>query len=212
MPRYAPYTAHGLDDIYNMVFADDLELFRDPSEQPEDPPFSTLFAESAPIDELIAMARDPDQESRIRALAYRRLNSVGRPLDDRVLLGTIVEKAMPGGLDTLAVYADRRVRYINQGGKLVVLEPPVPDDAEPLIAELCRASDAVIASIGPSTEDRLAPPTGDVLRLTWLVGGELYFGQGPSDVLSRDPMGGSVFAPATRVLLYMIDLGSKRNI
>jgi hypothetical protein len=39
-----------------------------------------------------------------------------------------------------------------------------------------------------------------MLRLTFLVGGEIRFGEGLITALSVDPMGGPVFVAATRLL------------
>jgi hypothetical protein len=49
------------------------------------------------------------------------------------------------------------------------------------------------------------PPTGQA-RLTFLVGGELYFGQAPFDALAGDSMAGPVLNTATALLSALVAL------
>ena len=68
------------------------------------------------------IAVDPDIESRVRMLAFNRLRAMGLPTPAKQLLGTIIEFPQRGGLDTLAAFADGRVRYINQTGHPAIFE------------------------------------------------------------------------------------------
>jgi hypothetical protein len=202
MVSYAPYADPGRDKLYGLLFADDLEAFR-PSGILSGP-WATLFATRPDSDALAALAMDETAESRVRILAWRRLAAAGASVPaGSPLLGVVVEVGMDDGLDALAAYEDGRVRYLNHGAAPAIFE------GDPTLTEAVRvllsAAGPVATAIGPWEEPRRPPPGPGVLRLTFLVGGELRFGEGPIDVLGRDPMGGPVFAAAGRLLEAVVE-------
>src|SRR6267142_5950681 len=95
-----------------------------------------------------------------------------------------------------------RARYINQSGKMLFWEA---NDAkvEEKIKKLFSAGDKVVGKIGPWDKSRLPPPAKALMRMTFLVNDAIYFGQGPMEALQRDPLGGSVVASATELLMEL---------
>lgn len=120
MGLYAPYAEPHVNFLYNLLFCDDLALFRTGDTAKDGPPWSTLLADRADTDALRKIAQDPEEESRLRALAYNRLRAAGQAVPAKSLLGVIVEVPLEQGLDVLAAYPDGRVRYLNQSGKVAV--------------------------------------------------------------------------------------------
>jgi hypothetical protein len=189
------YPDRARNEIYNMLFADDPEVFKaaeqgDPAE----------------------VAADDSAESRVRAVAFRRLKQSGTssPLEPPPLLGVVVEIALDEGLDTLAAYADGRVRYINHAGGMTIVEEGNLLAAQ--VEALMLAAQPVVNAIGPWTGERQPPPPTGQARLTFLVGGELYLGQGPFGALAGDAMAGPVLTAATTLLMAVTALpqgGSK---
>ena len=116
----------------------------------------------------------------------------------------IVEIALDEGLDTLAAYADGRIRYINHAGGMTIVEEGSPLRAQ--VDGLLLASQSVVARIGPWEGDRLPPPPTGQARLTFLVGGDIYFGQAPFEALAADPMAGPVLSTATALLTALVAL------
>src|SRR6188474_2086582 len=154
-PKVTAYPDRARNEIYNMLFADDVVALKP----------------ATPDGDLAAVAADDEAESRVRAVAFRRLKAAGKTLPaDPPLLGVIVEIALDEGLDTLAAYADGRVRYINHAGGMTIVEEGSPLRAQ--VDGLLLASQAVVARIGPWRGDRLPPPPTGQARLTFLVGGE----------------------------------------
>ena len=202
-PRpYDPYRGKPGEGLYDLLFADDGAAF-----------VATGIASGpeAGRDALHALAFDAEAESRIRALAFRSLRAVGwvpSPSEPLPLLGVIVEVGLAEGLDTLAAYVDRRVRYVNHAGPMTVIESRGAADAE--TEGLLAAAEPIAMAIGPWTEARRPPPGDGIVRLSFLVGDELRFGEGPIDVISRDRMGGPVFAAATRLLVRLTELQRAR--
>lgn len=145
------------------------------------------------------MAEDETVEARLRAVAFRRLaeRRVPPPAEPP-LLGAIIEIALDEGLDTLAAYADGGARYINHAGGVSIVEAGGPLTAQ--VEAVLLTSKRVVAGIGPWQGDRLPPPSTGEARLTFLVGGQLYFGQGPFAALAGDPLAGPVLATATALL------------
>ena len=64
------------------------------------------------------------------------------------MLGVIVEVPLKQGLDVLAAFADGRVRYLNQSGKVAILEEGGAPKVEALAKELITVSQPVVDQIG----------------------------------------------------------------
>jgi hypothetical protein len=181
-PRFQPYGSKRCNSIYNLLFGDHPGFVQDTTE-----PYAILRDRDADTAALRAIAEDGSQESRARMLACYRLRERRQPVGPGVLLGTIIEVGMNNGLDALAAYTDGSVRYINHSGKMAFFEGsghPVEAQGQALLA----VSRQVIEHIGPWTEARLPPPIAGMVRMTFLVSGGLYFGQGPLAEMLGDPM------------------------
>lgn len=198
-----PYREHSTNLIYQLLFCDRLELFKNNYSGEVVYPWSVLFSGKAGPGELAKIANGQEQESRVRILACNALRAGGQPVPKKVYFGTIIEVGLEGGLDTLAVFADGRARYINQSGKIIVVEgSPNPFEAE--IVKVIDTSKPIVAAIGPWEKDRLpAPKQGDI-RMTFLVSDGLYFGQGPMRVMQHDAKAQPLIWAATNLLLKLV--------
>jgi hypothetical protein len=188
------YPDRARNEIYNLLFADDADALKPATDKAD----------------LASVAEDDEAESRVRVVAFRRLKAAGEtPEGDPPLLGVIVEIALDEGLDTLAAYADGRIRYINHAGGMSMVEDGTPLRAQ--VDGLLLASASVVGKIGPWQGDRLPPPPTGQARLTFLVGGDLYFGQAPFDALANDPLAGPVLNTATALLSALVALQAEGN-
>jgi hypothetical protein len=202
----SPYAQPKVNKIYNLLFCDDIALFK-PAKVEADWQ-QMLFDEKPDAGALLALAEDEGNESRVRALAYRRLRELGQAVPARKLLGTVIEVPLDNGLDVLAAYADGRVRYINATGKLSIFEGATPA-MQTTIHKLLDASQGIVNHIGPLDGARLPPPAGDHVRLTFIVSDGLYFGEGPFAALSQDALAGPLIQQATRLLQQVVALATK---
>jgi hypothetical protein len=205
---YKPYAESHANLLYNLLFCDDLALFRNQDAVKSSPLWATLLAEKPDYAALEAIAQNQDAESRVRALAYNRLRAAGQSVPAKKLLGVIVEVPLQQGLDVLAAYPDGRVRYLNQSGKVAIFEGG-PPQVEALARELVRASQGLVNQIGPWKEKRLPPPRAGNVRITFLVSDGLYFGEGPFQALQQDAVGGPVLSKAAQLLQLAIETGLK---
>ncbi len=196
-PPYSPYANAAANHIYNLLFCDDPASFADGAK--ESPGSPLAIALSGEAEAVRGVAEDATVEGRVRALAFNRLRALGQPVTPKILLGAIVEVPLDGGLDTLAVFADGGIRYLNQTSKMWIFETPLPQ-MKAAIAAFLAASQAVVNRIGPWDKPRLPPPPKGDVRLTFLVSDGLYFGQGKFADLSRDALGGPVIAHAGELL------------
>jgi hypothetical protein len=199
---YSPYKDEAANTIYNLLFCDDLARYKAKHRGPIDGPWKVLFADPKDVKALQVLASNSSEESRVRILAFNALGKKTASTLRKELLGVIIEVGLDGGLDTIAAYRDSGARYINQSGKMLFWEA---NDAkvEEKIKRLFSASDKVVGKIGPWDKSRLPPPTKGHMRMTFLVSDGLYFGQGPMAVLERDPLGGSVVASGTELLVEL---------
>ena len=197
-PPYAPYKADAANFMYNLLFCDDPAAFGAKPGERSTQWQVTLSSDPPDIPALEALALDSKEEGRVRYLAFQRLRQLGQSVQAKELLGVIVEVPLDGGLDTLAAYSDGGVRYINQTGKLAVVEG-MPK-LTPLVQQLLAASAPAVFAIGPWDKARRSPPAQGYVRLTFLVSDGLYFGEGPFSVMQRDQMAGPIIQRATELL------------
>lgn len=202
---YLPYQNESFNYIYNLLFCDDLALYQKDN-KPTAYPWATLLATPPDAAQLQQLAHDPQLESRVRLLAYRRLAALGERITESELLGVVVEVGLEGGLDVLAAYPDGTGRYLNQAEKLLVWEAETPESTQ-LIGQLLAASRQTARQIGPWLEARRPCPTAGMVRLTFLMSDGLYFGEGPFETLQADPLGGPVIAAATQLLVFLTEHG-----
>jgi hypothetical protein len=206
-PPYSPYSNEAINEIYNLLFCDNISSFAPKAGQKPVTWQATLFSEPPDIPALESLAANSSQEGRTRSLAFSRLQSAGRKVPTKVLLGVIVEIPLAAGLDTLAAYSEGGVRYINQTGKMVVFEGVA--SLAPLVQNLFAASQTIVDHIGPWESRRLPPPKSGNIRLTFLVSDGLYFGEGPTPQMQRDPAAGQVIQNASLLLNQVVALATK---
>lgn len=206
-PPYTPYASEAVDAIYNLLFCDDVSDFlAKPGTEPV--PWQVTLASNPPdIKALEDLAADRSQEGRVRFLAYQKLRQARQAVPEKQLLGVIIEMPLAGGLDVLAAYSDGGVRYINQSGKIAVVEGS--DALTPLVESLFAASQAVVNVIGPWSEARRPPPGPGNVRLSFLVSDGLYFGEGGLKVMQREAMAAPVIQKASELLQAVVAASTK---
>src|SRR5262249_44224961 len=201
-PFYRPYREQSADFLYNLLFCDNPDLYRNGKQ--DTGPLGAVLSGTAPPQTLERIAVNPAVESRVRMLAFNRLRGMNVATPAKQLLGTIIERPQGGGLDTLAAFADGRVRYINQAGKPAIFEG-APPEVLAKATELIRVSQPAVDRHGPSDEPRRPPPDGDLVRLSFLVSDGLYFGEGSYEVLMDDAEGGPVLTVGGELLVQLVD-------
>jgi hypothetical protein len=195
MDHPAPYGTANVNNIYNMLFCDDPALFKDQNGQER-------FGAGAEVADVRRIAEDENEESRVRALAYNWLRARKQSVPPGKLLGVIFEVPIDNGLDTLAVYADGRVRYINHTGVMSIFEGTPP--------EIAAGGKAIVASAAPivgafklSDQDRAPPPTVEV-RVTLLVADGLHVAQESWREIGSDPKVGPVVLKGAQLLQLIV--------
>jgi hypothetical protein len=161
----------------------------------------------------VAAMRDVESRHTLQAWHFLRLLGQAVPAEEaKRVLGVVVEVALPEGLDVLAAYADRRARYWNHANAGAVWERP-DDSMDGLIDRMLSIARGVVEQIGPWDGARPGPPTTGQLRLNMLTPSGLHFGQGPMDVLTRDPMGGPLFAAGAELMKALVErVQSSRSV
>jgi hypothetical protein len=200
-PFYRPYRAQNLNHVYNLLFCDNFALWGDDR---KGMPLDGVLAPDADREALERIANDIDMESRVRALAYARLRAMKCSVPTKRLLATIVEVAMPEGLDVVATFADGGIRYLNHAGKLAVFEPPTPPELVAGLDEVRRLSQILVNRFGPWDKPRRSPPTGDLTRMSFLVSDGLYFGEGKPADMANDRFAAPLLLATARLLQVLV--------
>jgi len=206
--RNGPYKDDAPNVIYELLFCDRLDLFKNNYKGVAKPPWSTLFEEKPDLEAVAKIANDHTQESRVRILAFNLLRSAKKDVPRKELLATLIEVRLPGGLDTLAVFTDGGARYINHTGKMIFVEGN-PNDFEREIQQVIITSKPIVAAIGPWEKDRLAAPQGKNIRMTFLVSDGLYFGEGPMDLMQKESLAAPLINAATSLFLKLLKKTTK---
>jgi len=194
-------------DSYNLLFCDDLNLFQYVYGASADEPWPTLLSEFADVAALKRIAESNFEDSRARALAYRRLHSAGVNVVSKCVLAFIVEVPMEGGLDGLAAYSDGRVCYLHHSGESIAIESPSPRVAA-LTADLARSGHQIVDKVDPWDRKRLPPPKDGRIRLTLVVSDGLYFCEGSFAELQHDTVAGPLLQRAIELLELVVELRS----
>ena len=206
-PPYSPYASEAANTIYNLLFCDNPAAFK--AKASESPTYwqTVLFSDPADVEALQVLAVDATQEGRVRFLAFSRLREIGKAVHPKILLGVIVEVPLEGGLDALAAFSEGGIRYVNQSGKLVVIEGVA--SFLPMVKRLFAVAEPVVAHIGPWDKPRLGPPKQGNVRLTFLVSDGLYFGEGPMSIMQREAMAGPIIQQSIKLLQAVVATGAK---
>jgi hypothetical protein len=212
-PFHAPYKQSNFNDLYNLLFCDNRSLFM----KDVKPTFEVLrvvLYDPPDRARLEQIGDDPTIESRYRMLAFYRLRSMNLPVAPKRLLGTIVECQQPLGLDALASYVDGRVRYINQGQKIAVYEPPGPADVAKVARAVAQLSQTALDQFPLSDlprEPRRSPPVGNRFRITFLASDGPYVAEAPYAVLIKDRLAGPVVGCASVLLNVFVQTALKEG-
>lgn len=208
---YNPYTDSATNYIYNLLFCDDLELYKANTQPPYSYPFDILFAETSSMADLQKIIDDVNTEPRIKVLAYNKQLAHGNKSSKKELLGVIVEVGLDEGLDVLASFKNGTARYINHSGKMMIWEKTDDAAANDITKDLFTQSQQIVNQIGPWDKPRKQYPTKGNARITFLVSDGLTFGEGPTDLLFNDPMGGAALTTATKLMQYLTEKALKAN-
>jgi hypothetical protein len=199
---YRPYKNPGINQLYNLLFCDNFSLFANGDALAG--PLVEVLSDTPDREELERIGNDLDVESRVRALAFRRLQAMKVSVPSGRLLGVIIEWPQESGLDVLAAFHDGRIRYINHAEKLAILDSAPPDLVDQA-DQLLRASQHIVDRSGPWGRPRLPPPSGDLVRMNFLVSDGLYFGQGSYSALMEDAYAPPVINAAMLLLEMLVE-------
>ena len=117
--NHSPYESDATNAIYDLLFCDDLELYRAKFEGEPEGPWKVIFAQPPSTDALRALATSSSVESRVRLLAFNALGQTAARAQKKELLGVVIEVGLDDGLDTLAAYRDLSARYINHSQAMI---------------------------------------------------------------------------------------------
>ena len=198
-----PYKDSATNLIYNLLFCDDFNLYKEKTQQPFTYPFDVLFSETSSVADLQKIIDDKNADPRIKVLAYKRQLASGHKPNKKELLAVIVEVGLDEGLDVLASFNNGTARYINHTGKILIWETTDDTAANKITNELFASSENIVKQIGAWDKPRRPNPTKGNVRITFLVSDGLYFGEGPIDVLFSDPMASHALTKATELMQYL---------
>jgi hypothetical protein len=208
--KSGPYKDAVINTFYNLLFCDNIDLYKINTEQPYVYPFDILFSETSEFSDLQKIIDDNTSDVRSKVLAYNRQLADGHKPNSRELLAVIVEVGLDNGLDVLASFRDGTARYINQTGKILVWE--IGDEtSNELTRDLFSKSQNIVNQIGIWDQPRRPAPERGNVRISFLVSDGLTFGEGPVNVLFADPMAEPALSAATSLMKYLTETAVVRQ-
>ena len=199
-----PYKDIRLNLIYNLLFCDNLELYKQLTTASESYPFDILFADNSSTADLQKIIDDTRADPRQKYIAYSRQIAKGHKPDKRELLAVIVEVGLDKGLDVLVVFNDGTARYINQYEKIIFWEKTDDPDANKLSKQIFDHSLIIANQLVESWDKPRKPsPAKDMFRINFLVSGALYLGDGPCNKIITDPHAKAIFDSAALFMHYI---------
>src|SRR5580698_2239042 len=144
-----PYKDAATNVIYNLLFCDDLDLYRSKTQPPYSYPFNILFSAYPNEADLQRVIDDTTLDARLRILTTNKQRAMGQTPAGKELLGVIVEVGLEGGLDVLASFRDGKARYINRSGKMLIWDTASDATANKLTTDLFANSGQIVGQIGP---------------------------------------------------------------
>jgi len=199
-----PYKDTTANQIYNLLFCDNLDLYKAHSKESTPYPWDIILSESSSVTDLQKVIDDSSSESRMKVLAYNRQLASGHKPGKKEILAVIVEVGLDDGLDVLASFSDGSARYINHTGKIVIWEM-ADEKSNELTEDLFLKSQNIVNQIGVWDKPRRPAPTTGNARITFLVSDGLYFGEGPINVLFNDQLASPALTSATYLMQYLIE-------
>jgi len=203
----SPYHDMQNNIVYNVLFCDNAALFKPRDGTPAAAWQKVLFATPPDSAAVRALAEDARQESRVRLLAYKWLREHSQLVPPKLLLGVIIEVPLEDGQDTLAAYADGRVRYVSHAEKLALIDAP-PAALQEKAKVLFASSNKLLARIGPWNKARLPAPIKGKVRMTFLASDGLYFGEGSFLAIQKHAEAAQVIEDGTALLQNVVELSA----
>ncbi len=204
-PSHTPYPDDATNIVYNLIFCDNLDLYKENTKPPYSYPLDILFSDASTNSDLQKIIDDTTADPRMKLLAYNKQMTAGQQPAKRELLAVIVEVALDEGLDTLASFSNGTARYINHSGKIIIWENTTDTAANELTADLFRKSMDIVKQIGPWDKPRKQHPETGNTRISFLVSDGLYFGEASTDVLFSDAMVSPALTSATYLMQYLTE-------
>lgn len=172
---HSPYDNEDANRVYNLLFCDDLRVFElKEGASPAEWQRAMYLQPNAKFLELYALDAKEDARTRFHVFRFLRAMEVNVPY--KLLLGVVVENHLKDGLDTIAVYADGRIRRIAPNGTSFLIEEP--DGLEEVVNAVCDEAQTLAYLVLPSEKARLKPPAVGRMRISALVSQGMYTVEG----------------------------------
>lgn len=201
-----PYKSNSTNIIYNLIFADDVELYKANSNQSNNTyPWDIIFSKQFDEEGLNRIINDNKTESRVKIIAYNELRRKNKKIEKQDILGVVIEVEIDNkGLDVLAVYKDKTIRYINYSEKMIFWDAE-STSINKHIEDLFKSADHILKKIGPWDQARLPQPKKGNARITFLVSDGLYFGEGSLNAIASEPLSKPLFDTAVIIMKFVTD-------
>jgi hypothetical protein len=155
------------------------------------------------------IATQGDTESRHVLQAWRFLRAAGvspTPESASYVLAAVAEISVKPGHDLLVAYRDGGVRYLNQSGKVAIVEATADHASTEAARAWLAVADELAPMVGVWDQPQLPPlPSGDS-RIMMLTPEGPRFGQGPDTLLREDAGAAAFLSAATNVLIAVTRL------
>ncbi len=154
------------------------------------------------------IAANNEGEARATLWAWNGLRELGEMPATPKVLGLVLEVPMPGGTEYLAVYADKRARYINYTGAIAVWET-TEKKMDKVIGGIISKSQQLVAN-EKLDKGRSSSPT-DKVRFNFLTtAGILRTEESINNLMPKQSSYSDIFQSATEALVLIVEASEKK--
>jgi hypothetical protein len=165
--------------------------------------------EDAAVEIWSDIATQREIESRHVLQAWHFLRAAGvspAPESASYVLAAVAEVSVKPGHDLLVAYRDGGIRYLNQSGKVAIVDATADLASTEAARAWLTVADELAPTVGVWDQPQLpALPSGDS-RIMMLTPEGPRFGQGPDSLLRADASAAAFLSAATNVLIAVTRL------
>jgi hypothetical protein len=155
----------------------------------------------------IATQRETESRHVLQAWHFLRAAGVSpAPESASYVLAAVAEVSVKAGHDLLVAYRDGGIRYLNQSGKVAIVDATADLASTEAARAWLTVADELAPTVGVWDQPQLpALPSGDS-RIMMLTPEGPRFGQGPDSLLRADAGAAAFLSAATNVLIAVTRL------
>jgi hypothetical protein len=208
--KYKPYHDSAANLTYNLLFCDNINLYKANTKSTNLYPFNILFSKTSTSTGLQTIINDTTLNQKVKILAYNRQIASGHKSNKKEILAVIVEVCSHRGLNVIASFKNGTACYINEEGKILDWKITTDSKANQLTSDLFSKSQRIFNKMVSWDKPRLDYPGKFWVRITFLASDGFYWYQDKDSAIA-DPIEGPPLLASIELKTYLTEKFTLQN-